>query len=804
MPRHWTMTSAIALATGLMGAPFAMAEAPTPSTGQSGETTGAGQAAPASAGLEEIVVTARRRAENIQKTPVAITAFSAADIGDHQVTAMSDLGSLTPSLTFRESNYTPFGSYIGIRGQRTGDIILSQTPSIGIYVDDVYEATSNGAASASMADVQQIEVLKGPQGTLYGRNTTGGALKITTALPNYDGYSGSLKVGFGNFDSNVVSGVVNIPLVDDMAALRLAGERDYNSGYGRDIKNNRDLDDVDSKNLRAALRLDLADDLQLVFRGDWSDNRSGGQVTPLAGVSPVFNANGTPNFWPALLDVGVATGRINPVDLGLLATGNAAAAGRVIGGEIATYNYLQSYIKQYSGYTQYYPDPIGDRVRSAGGSLTATYSFSDDLTLKSITAYRYEGQDALNQAVPGPVTILDGPADVTNPGQTTQELQLSGISLDSKLKWTAGYYYFYLTGNDDSPGENELPYINPDSPVNTRVHLFDESNSIYGQGTYSLTDTVNFTGGLRWTTESTELLAHSTTGVANICNLPPPAGIGGAPCAADFTNSFRNVSYTAGLDWAVTDSLLVYAKTSRGFKAGGQNQRGTAAGGFDPFAPEVVTDYEIGSKWDGFDHKFRVNAAAYHSDYTNIQRTVNFEPPGSFQTISEIKNAASATIDGVELELTAKPIESVTIHGGLAYTEAQYLKFINNGVDDSGIPFESQPKWQGNLSVAYNVPLSIGSLLSTIDYSYQSKTNLDPEDGSIYTNGLTTQQGYSLVNARVVLDIEAYDLEIAGWVKNLTDESYHTSALDLSGNLGAVRVTLSKPRTFGFDVTKHF
>ena len=766
-----------------------------------------------SAGLTEIIVTARRRSEDLQKTPVAVSAFSEAQLQDFQVTSVADIGELTPSLQFRQSNYSPFGSYVGIRGQMTTDIIVTESPAIAIYVDDVYQPSSNATSTSGLGDVSQLEVLKGPQGTLYGRNTTGGAIKMDTTLPDYDGYSGSVKVGAGNLDSNMVFGQVNVPLIDDQAALRLAIGRDYSGDYGRNLTTNQGLGDKDSRLIRGTLRLDPASDLQILVRGDYSDNRSDGMVQNLGELVPPFTANGTPTFSPTLLNVGVAKGFITLPDLGALSSPSPslAAIGRVIGGTVQAYDFLKPYMN--SGYDTYLAGEVGARVRTGGGSVTVNYNINDDQSLKPITGYRYLGQWSVSDPGSMPVLTLFGVGDATDLNQLTEELQLNGKLLDGKLNYTVGYFYYNMNANDQTVDEQELPYINPDTPQFSDAHFHDESHAVYGQGTYAFTDTVHFTAGLRWTTESTDLLVHDHQGpnpffggTSVPCALPAPAVL--PACQDDFQNSFRNLSYTAGLDWNITPNWMVYGKTSRGFKSGGTNQRGGETGGFNAFAPEVVTDYEVGTKADWFDHRLRLDLAGYHSDYNNIQRTSEEQLAG--QTISIITNASSATVDGIEVELTGKPLPHLTVNFSGSYTLAQYVKYVTDGVDVSGQPFESTPKFQGDLSLSYMYPLEFGSVVAAADYAYQTKVNLDPEDGSIFTNNYTTQGGYGLLNGRVAVDFDAYNLEVGLWARNLTDQKYHVAAVDLLGtptgapSLGVGSIYLSQPRTFGFDATLRF
>lgn len=763
-------------------------------------------------GIEEVVVTARKRSERLQKVPVAVTALSAAQIAQNKIVSINDLSTVVPSLTFQQSSYSTFAALVGIRGQKTEDTILSETPSIGIYVDDVYSPSTIGTGIGNLYDTRSIEVLKGPQGTLYGRNTTGGAVKIASNLPDYSGFYGSVKAGFGNYGSNEDALMLNVPIVADKAALRVVLERDAHDGYAHDATNNRDVDDSDARSGRAALRLDPTDDLNILLRANWSDGRSGGVVANLEAIKPVFGTDGTPTFSPALLNTGLQIGSLTFPQLlpflepGVFGTPTPAQFASVIAGQEKAYAALQKYLKP--GYNVNYSNPESSRAKDDGVSGAVTYRINDDLSIKSITSYQFASSAASPDVDATPYRILEGIADQVSLDQFTQELQLNGTGLDQKLQYTAGLYYYYLTGNDDSPGEQELPFLNvTGSPVSATDHLFDTSKSAYGQASYAFIPTVHLTAGVRWTQEDTELLTHSTAGPANACNLPPPAGIGANPCVADFRNPFHNFSYTAGLDWAVTDTILLYAKTSRGFKAGGENQRGDALGGFAPFAPEVVTDYEIGEKADLLEHRLRVNLAAYHSDYTNIQRSVLAVLPGN-QTITEVQNAASATIDGVEGEVTGRPIPSVILQGNAAYTYAKYQSYFSDGVNLSSHPFQDQPLWQFNVAATYTHDIALGSLdanfSGTVNFAYQSSTNLAPDNISVYSNNFPIQGGYGVLNARLALDVPRYGSTLEFWGKNLTNRKYFTGATDLTSALGVGTAYLSNPLTFGFDVIKRF
>jgi iron complex outermembrane receptor protein len=799
---QWHLLSTTAVALGLTCGLHATAHAQATST------------APAtkSGKIEEVVVTARKRSERLQKVPVAVTVLGASQLAQQKIVNVNDLGAVTPSLTFQQSSYSPFGSYVGIRGQKTSETILSETPSIGIYVDDVYQPSTIGTGIGGLEDDRQIEVLKGPQGTLYGRNTTGGAVKITTNPPDYTGFYGSVTTGFGNYNSNEDDLMLNVPLVADKAAMRIDFQRLSHNGFGQDVGNGRPLDDEDIKNGRIALRLDPTSDLEITVRANVADGRSGGPVSDLAAIEPVFGVTGAPTFSPALLNTGLQIGSLTFAELlPFLAPAEfgpptAADYAPVIAGQEKAYAALKRYLK--TGYNVDYDYPNSVRLKNDGGSVNAVYTINDSLSLKSITSYQYALQDSRTEIDSTPFQILQGPGDVSTLDQLTQEIQLNGTALDNRLNFSTGIFYYYLTASDDSPGEVELPFLNAaGSPVNTRDHLTDESVAAYAQGTYAITPNIHFTGGLRGTYEKTGLTATGTDGPENACNVPPPAAVNGAPCADTFSSQFRDLSYTVGVDWSVTNNILLYVKSSRGDKAGGQNQRGSVVGGFDAFKPEHVTDVEVGEKADFLDHRLRVNVAAYRSNYTDIQRDVLTVTPDD-QTITEVRNAASATIQGFEGEVTAKPVPWLTPYANAAYTSAAYNKYYAGALNFTGHAFEDQPLWQFNVGATYSQAAPIGqldgTLTGTVNFAYQSSVNFAPDTISVYSNKYPLQGGYGLLNARVAYDIPKYGITIAGWGKNLTDRKYLVGTTDVTSALGIGNEYLSNPMTFGFDITKRF
>jgi iron complex outermembrane receptor protein len=774
---------------------------------------------PASEGLQEILVTARRRSESLQQTPVAITAFSQQELQSHSIGAIEDLSAQTPSLSFQQSPYDSYGSFIGLRGQQATDIVISQTPPVGIYVDDVYYPTTLATSLENFEGVQQIEVLKGPQGTLYGRNTTGGAIKITTKLPDYDGISGSLKVGYGNYDQTSVAGTLNLPLVNQVASLSVVGQYAKDSGYGKDVPLNLTLDRNESEALRAALRLDLADNFQVVVRGEWAHAVGTQNIENLSYVAPGFTIGSA----AVAAQIGALSGGDFAI-LGGLLTKGAPPAGTTPG-QLATFfgdinkgrNALASYIcKSPPCRDVYYPTPSqltpfgltglalvpSSSVNIATGSVSATYAITPNLSLKSISAYQYTSRQAVASTSASPFLLIEGFSDDQNPRQLTQELQFGGSALEDKLKWVTGYYYFNLYAHDNSnPSIQLVPFV--PNPVSYLVRYKDVSNSGFGQATYALTSTLNATVGVRYTSEQTTLISgQHNAAVCNVQGVPPTAV--GAACQNTFPNSFANTSYTAGLDWQALPTLMLYAKTSRGFRAGGTNQRSNPA---LPFAPEIVKDYEVGAKSDWLDRRLRVNVAVYRSEYSEIQRSIYVKETSSF--VTAIQNAASATINGVEAEITARPIEPLILTASVAYTDPKYNSYT--GLSSTGVPlnlsgngFPNVSRWQTGLSGTYTVDDPWGPIAATLDFSYRSTVDYQPDNHDAFSAPYTIQPGYGLLNARLSQGFASSRVRVSLWGKNVTNRRYYAGANDFSTQLGYAYTIPGRPATYGVEVSKQF
>ena len=732
---------------------------------------GLGQTAPsATPAIEQITVVAQKREEKAQETPVSMTVISAADLAAISAQKFTDIQHLTPGLQFEGSSNNQYAAEVNIRGQESNQQLLGIDPSVGIYVDGVYQTSTIGMNLADIYGLDHIEVLKGPQGTLYGRNTTGGAINVLTKGPE-DTLSGGVQQELGDYGLHITTGYVNVPIAPDKAALRLDAQYGGQDGYAKNLRTGADLGSSETESFRAALRLTPAGNLDIVVRGDYLHSDGGGAL-----------------FQPIA---------IVPGSLGAQLIARTAGVPLQQAPQIFTANG--------GGLTpnlsnKAYDFPERDTFTSSGTSIAATL-YLDAITLKSITAYRnfqHDNDEDLDASIFNILSAHNSQAE----DQYTEELQASGTALGERLTYVGGIYYYDTSAKDNSASLS----LGGTTPTLFRNHLGDESVATYGQTTYAVTSKIHVTGGLRWTTETKDLQTQNSAGTA--CNIPTVNRIGNS-CAAKFSTTDDNTSYSVGLDYTPVDGMLLYFNNSRGFKSGGINERGTVTvGSYAVFAPEVATNYEIGVKSDWLGHRLRINADVYHTDYENIQRSVTIATP-SGATASVTSNAAQATIDGAEFETEFVPFENALLSATAAYTDPSYATFIDARGDHTNQRFEGVSRWTYGLSARYTAPLPVGNLVSQVNWFWQSSEDLSPGATGFDPPANHIQAAYGLLDARIAWNLPDAAFEIAIYGKNLTDSRYFTSILDQATNVAARALSTSvgqvgAPRTFGVVVSKKF
>ncbi|MET0361397.1 MAG: TonB-dependent receptor [Sphingobium sp.] len=727
-------------------------------------------------GVADIVVEARKRAERLQDVPIAVTALSGEALTAQSVQSFRDIQAQTPSLSITPVSGDRNATAVSLRGQTQTDVLLTVDPAVGIYLDGVNISKTLSTEMSNLIDVDRIEVLKGPQGTLFGRNTTGGAINLFYKQPT-DKFEGKVTLRTDEYFRRGGSAILNVPIASNLA-LRVVGQYDKRDGYGRNRFNGQQVGgDLDGGSARAALRWNATDDVEVVLRGDYNKSNTSTLPWQFAGIrspSSLLTVTGPQGATLA----GLLNQNVDPRDI--------------------NHNFGSQ-----------------SRVQSYGGSGTVSIRLSDSIDFKSITAYRVLDRFTKHDLDASPYNLIHV-MQPTHQEVFTQEAQLSGVSLDERFNWIVGAFYSRETGTDGTRTINYNTTTNVDGLTTNVTDGYVVNSSIAGfaQATFKVTEEFSLTGGLRYTKDNKLLDSRNRIdrplGTYVSCNLPVTfTGVAPtqAACLAHLTQGYENVSYMATADYKPRDGFLAYLRTARGYKAGGFNLRGGAfPQTFQPFQPETVTDYEIGLKTDWFDRKLRVNLAAYLSKYNGIQRTI-IVPSGQVSppTLTVVQNAAKGTIKGAEAEVTAVPVPGLTLRGTLGYVDAKYDQYVSNSVDRTFEKFPYQPAWNWALSAAYVQKMESGPMRFQVDYAYKSSQDGAPSSlTDATTKDWTTIRGYGLLNGRVSKAFDAENVEVAVFVKNALNKTYRTTILDFSGSLGYVLYSLGDPRIIGAEVSIGF
>ena len=772
--RGW-MVGVAGLAIGMSATGGAQDQSATPSAEQSDTgSSGAG-------GLTDIVVTARRTAENSQLTPISISVATGADLVNRSIVQLSEIQQQTPSLQITYSVLSSTSLFVAMRGQVSTDFRTTIDSAVGLYVDGIYYPHAMGTTSGELWDIDRIEVLKGPQGTLYGRSTTGGAISTYTNTPK-DEWQGLARLRYGSFDEMAAAAMINIPIAPTLT-LRLTGETHGHEGYGVNAFNGRDLGQNEATSVRASLQWTPTPALTLLLRGDYAKVHDtpgaakGGLIVPAG--SPVDNGG----FAAGTVAAEVAA------ELGL--TGPTAIAQAT-----AIYN-------SYAGGD---PDDGNldvqpfDIARIAGGSLTADLELSQSIALRSITGYRHFKRHGSMDLDGTPFQILAFPDQRARYSQFSQETQLLG-NFGPGTKAILGVFYSTEKGYDLSE-TRAVQKLAGGSFTRNEGNSHNKSLGFYGQSSIAFADWVSATAGLRYSIDDRELTARNRN--PTFCSTTGTSLATTPNCAATFKVTFKEISYTAGLEFQPMSDLMVYLKTSRGYRAGGIPAGGgstlspaAAAESFIPYKPEIIKDYEGGIKATLFDRRLRANLAVYHSDYANIQVSKSAPNPSGPGVIAIINNSAAAKVDGVEVELTAIPVSGLELTGTMAYTDGRYTEYLAPPSNLRGVQLRLAPKWTYSLSGAYTLPTSVGDFRAQMDYSHQGR--------AITALPAGYRVPFGILNGRLSLAIDSQKLNIALYGKNLTDKRYFPFLNDVRTALGFYyNGNYNAPRTYGIEVQKAF
>ncbi|MEQ7154668.1 TonB-dependent receptor [Brevundimonas aurifodinae] len=712
--------------------------------------------------LDEIVVTARRRAESLQDVPVAVSAFSEERLSDLQADDISGIQYSVPNLYLDRGDGA--NAVVYLRGVGQNDSLAFADPGVGIYVDDVFIARSQ-AAFLELFDVDRIEVLRGPQGTLYGRNTIGGAVKFVSSPPpsTPDAY---LEAGIGNYDARILKGRLGGPLIDGVLNGKIAFAWSEREGYAENSIDGQDDGDQNSLAGRIALDWTPSDRLQVLLSVDAKRDRPDTSRSPVRETALTGAlTNGTLVTFPAATD---------PYEVDVNANG----------------------LSDLTGY---------------GASVTVRYDMSDAVTLESITAYRELDFDLNLDADGSPLPILDILL-LQDQTQFSQEFRAS-YDAGGRFTGTAGVYYFKDEDTTFSGVDNGGATIfgfpvtvfgfQTSSLADTRQDT--ESWAIFADVSYDLTERLSIGAGLRYTTEeksSTRRFENFFDPTVSVIDNTPPflagQGTAGTPITGD--EDFDAFTPKVSLAYSPNDDLLLYASASRGFKSGGFDGRATNDFSFEPFRPEFVWSYEAGAKITGMDGRLIFNAAYFYNDYTDIQVTSFGSDPVTGVFVSLFTNAAAATIQGLEFELAARPTDQLSINASLGLLDAQYDEFdiLVGGVatDVSDRALVNSPEVNASLAATWEQPLDNGlTLVLHGDAGYRSEIATEITDSPILR-----QEAYTLVNAFAALRSTDGVWEVRAGVQNATDEAVRVQGFNLADFPGVQLGFYAAPRTYDLRV----
>jgi iron complex outermembrane receptor protein len=713
-----------------------------------GSPSGADQSQDSS--LQEIVVTAERRSSKLQETPLALTPISGSDLERRNIQTLLDLASSLPTLNMGETEGVAHPS---IRGIGSSDIIFGSDPRVAFYLDDVYIARPQDQLGV-LYDVDQIEVLDGPQGTLYGRNATGGALLVSSSKPTSTP-SGYINLTYGNYNEFASEGALSGPLGDTLSA-RIAFQTTDHSGYGENLLTGHDIDNAHKQSVRLSLLWKPASDFSFLLQTDYHREKDNDYANHYGGLGNL----GSPPLQPTGVRLG---GFLPPVDSRNIA--NAV-------------------------------DPFNDRA-IWGASGTATWNLGS-VTLKSITAYRHTDVSLTTEIDPSSLSLAPLDEQVQSARQVSEELQAIAEMGRNHLIVGLSYFDEYLSGQTPVGLNLEL-FGGPNflsEGVDQAGNISTKSAALYLRDSYDFTDRLTAILGGRYTYEKKTVLNEFGEDLTEpysssnpIANIPP------FPYSAE--KAYNAFTPSATLDYKFTPHIFGYLTVTQGFKSGGFN-----VGVDQPaFQPEKIWDYEIGLKTTTLDNRLQANFSSFYYDYSNLQVSV----VDGTQVL--IQNAAKAALYGAEAQFTALPWQTLQLELGLSALHSEYKDYMETdpanpqlGLQNlAGNQLTQAPKFKVTSAAQYTWPIPSGHLTIRGEYSWVDTIYFTPFD-----TPNDWSPAHSLSNLFLNYDSNT-NWSAKAYVRNLANKTIVGDAYTATSLLGdPVNVSLEPPRTFGITVGYKF
>ncbi len=748
-----------------------------PSGAAQPESAGVRRAAPLTPGdpaLEEVIVTARRTAERLQDVPVAVTAFSGAGIESRSVATLDEIAKYTPNIRFDGAAALSGGNYnatVFIRGVGQNDFAIFSDPGAGTYVDDVYYARSIGGVMDAI-DIDSVQILRGPQGTLFGKNTIAGAVLISTKQPVMDSTEGQIEGTFGRFTRVDVKGSLNMPLAEGKSALRISAATINRTGYVKRLFDGGTQGDRSAQIARAKVRFEPNDAFTIDIGGDYtrareasapSDLLAVGNAPGIAGVPFLANYNA---FVAPTLNIVAPDGRrsLNP-----------------------------SYITA-SPFTTWAGGPNKNDLDLWGLQAIVSYDFGE-ARLKSVSAYR-DMQSYFTRDGDNTPYVFRQTTNRDDQWQFSEELQLTGKAMADRLSYVAGGFFFQEKASDIATADLAVglwpPAVTtpPPSPaVFIQNYTNNRSLAAYGQLEFRLVPALAITLGGRYTTDRKRYTS---------INVRQRDLVKFVDVTKETT--FNKFTPHVSMDFKPTDDLLLYASYSRGFKQGGFNGRPLASDAeVTQYVPETLDSYEVGVKAQWLNGQLTTNIAAFTSTYENIQLTVN-QTPQNF-----VANAAKGKIKGLEFEGVVRPAPWMTLNAAVGYLYSRYTA-VGQGLGPTQIlpisltsKFVKAPRWTANIGGELHRDFADGGVVSLrVDYSYYSRIYHDVGNSPIITD-----DGYGLLNARLSYSLAKKPWTLSVFATNLTNALYIVSG-NVSGAFGLAEASYGRPREWGISASLKF
>ncbi|ATE63910.1 TonB-dependent receptor [Rhizorhabdus dicambivorans] len=758
------------------------------------------------ADMGEIVVTARRRAESIQDVPISVSALSGEQLQRAGVNDAQSLQYATPSLSITSAQSQRNTVAFALRGQRTQETQLFTDPPVGTYFAEVVQPRPYGFGK-TFFDLQSVQVLKGVQGTLFGRNMTGGAVLVEPNHPVLGEFGGEVRGQYGNYDMTDLYGVVNVAIGDNFA-IRVAGKTRKRDGWAKEVTTGRDYDNQNFDTFRVSTLWEPIEGLQTLTVGDWYKSKEHGTaafITDLRLPSVISNYEG-------LRAAGAITANI---------PAQYAAARQLFYNKHFT---LDTGAGE-GGNLDVFGKPY-ENIKNWGITNKTTWELSDTITLKNIFGYRRLQRDQV-QDYDGIPAFLITPYQFARSRNISEEFQIQGKAFDRKLDYIAGVYYFEEKGKDGSLA-NTLPELNiAGARLNPRTASatqfvtanpgvgYSRTAAAFLAGTFHATDQLSLSGGLRYNYDKRKITVApaqpfrpNPAGGVGICSFDIDAATAGVQTVpfsqCSFTNqkSFKEWTYDATVQYEPSSNVTAYASYRHGFRAGGFSTRATSFVTLAPFLPEFVDEYEIGLKTNtriGSSGRLTTSTAIFRQDGSDVQKQRATFVNGNVFTI--VDNTAKQRNSGGEFEATLS-VPNFSVTGFYSYTKVKILS--GGAVSNIGpeIAQRGTPKTQAGFTATVSPPMSedVGKLNLIGNLTWRSKNRLDDFELS------GTQPAFALVNLRAELnDIGGSKASVAFFVNNFTNEVYRIGVLGLvAEGLGFSSSVYGEPRMYGVEVGYKF